>query len=192
MLVKKLKLKNGKGFTLADLLVGMAIIVILSGIIAVNFNNFRIVSGLDSDVEQISALLRQAQLWSLSGQTRNGVRPAGGWGVHFDECSAGSCTYFLFADLFPASTPNRIYDPGSDEIVVEAVIDDLVEVTTLSPVLAVSLDIVFSFPAAEIYLNGTQIAAESTITLTHTSSLDQGIITLNRISGNIERAIIKN
>lgn len=189
MFFKKLNLKKDKGFTLADLLVALGIIVILSGIIAVNFDNFRVVSSLDSDVEQISALLRQAQLWSLTGQTRSGVRPAGGWGVHLEECSAGSCTYFLFADLFPTDPPNRIYDAGNDEIVSNSAMDVLVGITALSPNSSGILDIVFDFPSADIYLNGGQVETESTITLTHTSSLDQGIITINRVSGRIDRAI---
>jgi type II secretory pathway pseudopilin PulG len=186
---KSIRLKKGAGFTIIDMLAALGIIVILSGIIATNFNNFRVASNLDSDVEQLSALLRQAQLWSLSGQTRNGVRPTGGWGVHLDECSAGSCTYFLFADLFPTGTANYVYDAGSDDIVSEGVMDNLVEITTLSPVSAASLDIVFSSPSAEIYLNGAQVEAASVITLTHTTSQDQGIVTINRLSGRITRAI---
>jgi len=175
-----------KGFTLVEMLIAISIVAVLSGIVFANFNNFRTFSNLDSDVEQLAAALRQTQLWALSGQTRNGVRPDGGWGMHLDECNTGNCKYLLFADLYPAGAPNYTYDAGNDEVVSEGILDKLVEVKKVEPKVNSSLDIVFTSPYADIYLNGSQTNTQGTITLRHTNSQNEGIITIDRISGKIE------
>lgn len=178
--------KNQQGFTVIEMMVGLAVIVMMSAIVAVRFDSIRSSTALDGDTELLSSAIRQAQLWSLTGQTRAGIRPAGGWGVHLEECIAQSCTYFIFADVFPSDTPNHTYDAGQDEKITDVSLDTTVFVSSVVPVgVASDLDIVFSIPSADTYLNGSLLLGEASIVLEHTQTGSTRTIRVDRISGRI-------
>lgn len=178
--------KNNEGFTLIELLVGLSIIVIMSAIVAVRFDSLRSSTALDGDAEHLSATIRQTQLWALTGQTRTGVRPAGGWGVYMEECTVPSCSYFIFADVYPADSPNHTYDPGLDETMEDIQFDDAVFINTVTPNGAGgSLDVVFSIPDATAYVNGSQVSGEASIILEHSGTGNTRTIRVDRVSGRI-------
>ena len=91
----------------------------------------------------------------------------------------------MFADMWPAGAPNRVYDVGNDEKVVDLVIDDSVEISSLNPNSGSLLDIVFSIPSAETYFNNAQVGTEAVIILKQVSSGDQRTIRVDQISGRI-------
>jgi prepilin-type N-terminal cleavage/methylation domain-containing protein len=180
---------DNKGFTLLEMLTAISIIVLLSAVVAVNFRGFSSSSSLDSAVESVSSLIRQTQLWSLTGQTRGSDRPAGGWGVHLEECTQDNCTYFMFADMWPAdpNPPNRVYDEGEnkDEKVVDFALPNIIHFQSLSPKSSQSLDIVFDIPEAAVYFNNSQAETEATITLNNSISGDSKSIKVDQLTGRI-------
>lgn len=167
------------------MLIALSIIALLSTLVIANFNGLRINSNLNSETEQLAALLRQTQLWALSGQTRGGTRPVGGWAMHIEECTVGSCKHVLFADTNPAGAPNRTYDSGLDELVGEYVLDPTVYVLSVFPNDAGALDIDFDSPYAGIYFNGTQNDTEAVIVLEHEKTGAQRTVRIDRESGRI-------
>ncbi len=185
----KLKTPSNKysqrGFTLTEMLIAIAIIGSLSTLVVVNISQLKSGSAVTYSSEEFSALLRQSQLWSLTGQTYSGTRPAGGWGIHIETCTAGSCTYFLFADTYP-STPNYTYDDGNDIKVQSVSLDATVGVSSISPINGNSIDIVFDTPSGSVYLNGTQVDDEAVIVFTHAQSGDQKTVRVNQVTGRID------
>jgi len=173
------------GFTIIEMLIALSIIALLSTLVIANFTSLRVNSNLNSETEQLGALLRQTQLWALSGQTRGGIRPVGGWALHVEECSVGSCKHILFADTNPAGVPNRIYDAGLDELASEYVLDPSINVISVFPSNAGVLDIDFDSPYAGIYFNGMQVDAEAVIVLEHEKTGAQRTVRIDRDSGRI-------
>ncbi len=182
---KNLKKAIPKGFTLFEVLIAVAIIGTLSAMVVANLSRLQGGSTVVSEGEKFAAFLRQAQLWALTGQTYSGTRPSGGWGVHVETCSAGSCTYFIFADSYPG-TPNRTYDEGSDGRAQDSVVDYKVFVSGVSPASGNSLDIVFDTPSGNVYLNGSQVSGDGIVTFTQSDTNSSKTVKINGKSGRID------
>jgi prepilin-type N-terminal cleavage/methylation domain-containing protein len=164
MLKIKVNLKP-EGFTLVELVIAVGIVAVMMTLVLANFKKFERSAVLDSDAEKLASILRQAQVWSLTGQLRNGARPTGGYGVHVVECSASPCGYQMYADL----DASRDYQTG------EALATDLynfspsvrasVEIDGIS---TSKIDIIFEPPKSTIYFNGNSSSyTNATIILTH-------------------------
>ena len=88
------KRKSGAGFTLAEMLIAIAIFCILLALVIVNFNKGKRMNDLKQASAELAQNIRLAQNYTLSGKTLDGNVPEGGYGINI----AGSGTYDVFAD----------------------------------------------------------------------------------------------
>lgn len=86
-----------KGFTLIEMLVVLAIIVIITGIVVFNIGTERQNSALLRSAQKLSQDLRRAQSFTLSSKVFKTSGVPCGWGAHFN--GIGSSSYVIFADL---------------------------------------------------------------------------------------------
>ena len=178
---------DNKGFTVLELLVATGIVVMLSVLFLANFRGFENKEALETEVDKMVSVLRQAQIYALTGQTISDQRY--NYGVHLSECASGGCSYVFFAD--PDHGGNKLYDlgeeygQGSFQVSKGVYIGDGDLISGGSAVN--SLDIVFEAPLGDIYFNGLQPDSPNetaAVTLRHAN--DQMTITINRISGQID------
>lgn len=85
------------GFTLIEMLVVLAIIVIITGIVIFNTSLERQNSALLRSAQKLSLDLRRAQSFALSSKVFKTSGVPCGWGAHFN--GIGSDNYIIFADL---------------------------------------------------------------------------------------------
>jgi len=98
-----------RGFTLIEVMVVLAIIMVIMGIVVFNTGTERQGSALLRSAQTVSLNLRRAENYALSSKTfKNNPDVPWGWGAHFS--GAGSTNYIIFADL----NNNQIYDSGED------------------------------------------------------------------------------
>ena len=77
---------DNRGFSIIELTVSAGIIVVISALVVANFKGAGQRSALNNETERLTSIIRQAHINSLIGLTVDGVRPEGGYGVHFSEC----------------------------------------------------------------------------------------------------------
>ena len=90
------------GFTLIEMLIVMAIIIIITGIVIFNIGSERQNSALLRSAQKLSLDLRRIQSFALSSKVFKTSEVPCGWGIHFNN--VGSTNYIIFADL--AVNPN--------------------------------------------------------------------------------------
>jgi len=101
------------GFTLVEMIVVLAIIIVITGIVTFNISTERQNSALLRSAQKLSLDLRRTQSFALSSKTYKTAGVPCGWGVHFNE--AGSTSYTIFADLASAQDcSNRDFKMASD------------------------------------------------------------------------------
>lgn len=88
---------NIKGFTIIELLVVLAIIIIITGIVIFNIGSERQNSALLRSAQKLSLDLRRAQSFAFSSKTYRTIGVPCGWGLHFN--GVNSTSYIIFADL---------------------------------------------------------------------------------------------
>jgi len=160
------------GFTLAELLVSIFIIALISGLFMVNYHNTNKRSELNVEKQKLASNIRLAQNYSLGSKTYDGVNtPKGGWGVHFDL--AEPTKYVIFADQ---ETPNgnQIYE--ADEKIETKNLPAGITISSLSP--ANQVDIVFFPPDPVTYVN-TLSTASAQITIKENINNSTAVITVN-------------
>lgn len=169
---------DSKGFTIFEMLIAVGITVSLAVVLIANFRNFETKTTLFYEAEKVVSVIRNAQIWALTGQLESGTRPAGGYGVRFNQCSS-NCSYIFFADR----DGDHSYDEGEALLSGIYLLAGTVVVPSLSQ--GAVLDIVFEPPQAAIYFNGNPSPDSVDITLQHRISSEQKVIRLNRVSGRI-------
>src|SRR3989344_223528 len=102
--------KSTTGFTLVELLVSVAIVVLIMSVVLFNYTGFNDNLALASGGQELAIAIRQAQTYGL---TVKEVTPGGGrfdsaYGIYFDPSSSPSA-YYIFADI----NSNKTYDAGS-------------------------------------------------------------------------------
>jgi prepilin-type N-terminal cleavage/methylation domain-containing protein len=108
--VKVFLLKKGSlGFTLVEFLVVLAIITLITGIIASVFVSFRNQQALGKDVEMVIEVLRQARSQTLTSQNSSQ------YGVHF---SSSGVTLFTGASYSAGNVTNQNYFLTSSDTIV--------------------------------------------------------------------------
>ncbi len=88
-------IKNKQGYTLIELTVSMAVIVILSSIALVNFSGHDSRNKVDLAAYKLASDIRKVQSYALSLKEFGGVVPAGGWGIRVKEDES---KYIIYAD----------------------------------------------------------------------------------------------
>ncbi|HOZ56502.1 MAG: putative major pilin subunit [Parcubacteria group bacterium ADurb.Bin316] len=109
------KNKN-KGFTLVELLIGIAVITVLSSISLASFISYKRQGTVKSAAQKLTSDFRRAQGFALglkSFDTASGqVVPKGGWGVYMRlQPPAENKNYIIFADYNGVGgVPDKLYD----------------------------------------------------------------------------------
>ena len=91
-------IKSQEGFNLVELLVAISIFGILATMVTVNVRGGSSGRELALQSENLTSLLRDAQVRALSGVPNQGQVPLGGYGVNVGTCSTPPCSVTLFGD----------------------------------------------------------------------------------------------
>src|SRR3989344_8352181 len=89
-----------KGFSLIEMVVVLAIVVVITGIVIFSVGTERQNSALLRSAQKLSLDLRRVQSFALSMKTYKTSGVPCGWGVNFN--GAGSTNYIIFADTAAA------------------------------------------------------------------------------------------
>lgn len=124
-----------RGFTLIEMLVVLAIIIIVTAIALSGQSSFNRTLALTNAAYDIGLTIRQAQSYGLSSRQFSGAGGNAGYGLYFDNGTPTS--YVLFADTYPGVPVNATPDqkPG-DGIYTKS--SELVETYKLNNGLSIS------------------------------------------------------
>jgi prepilin-type N-terminal cleavage/methylation domain-containing protein len=146
LIMKINRLKKNNGFGLIELIVGLFIIALLTGLSFANYHSTNNRSKLTLAAQAVLSDVKLAENYSLGMQVFNdGNVPAGGWGLRFDIAS--SDRYLIFAD----ADEDSAYDLG--EIYKTIVLPENINITAISETSPV--DIVFVPPDPKTLINGS-------------------------------------
>lgn len=126
-LKNKKKIFLSRGFTIAEMLVVLAIFIVISGIVLFNFSDFKSNVGIENLAQDIALSVRKTQSYALStkGNLLSGspstIFP--GYGIHFSTESSVTAqkfqgsnkSFIIFADIPPGVVPlfyEYKYDSG--------------------------------------------------------------------------------
>lgn len=87
---------SSAGFTLIEILIVLAIIIIITSIVIFNIGSERQNSALFRSAQKLSLDLRRAQTYTLSSKVFKTQGVPCSWGIHFN--GVGSTNYIIFAD----------------------------------------------------------------------------------------------
>jgi prepilin-type N-terminal cleavage/methylation domain-containing protein len=147
--------KKQKGFTLAEVLVSIAIVISLTVLVLANFEWGGYNFALERSVREVSQQIRMIEEMAFSSKEIEGVVPKGGYGIHFD--SNFKDKYILFADKPDPDTGIVDWKYGlEDQIIGEYPLekDVLISVLSDSDLPVPSLDVVFLPPDPKVYIDG--------------------------------------
>ena len=179
--------KRNAGFTLAELLVTITIITIISSLVFVNFRSGEKSLALDRSAHKVAQDIRRTMEIAMRSQIyqegtgqenkcANNDPISPGYGIHFTTVSPPS--YFSYVDCIA----NKKYQSGQDEKLEIFSLEKGVNIDRLDPVT--NMSIFFESPDLKVYVNGflgneASIVLESggrerTITVT-----DKGVIDID-------------
>ncbi|MDA2936278.1 type II secretion system GspH family protein [Patescibacteria group bacterium AH-259-L05] len=170
---KKLK----QAFSLVEMLVVIGITAIIAGMVFANMRAGGGIIDLNSNAEKLGAVIKQAQMNTLSGKWTLGSRPDGGYGVYITN-PPPSAEYKLFADI--NSIDSHCYNSGSDTDIQTFSLSNNLELSGANDYF-----IIFVPPKGAIYVGttcpGTLLSGSSTslITLRHTSENRYAYVEVN-------------
>ncbi len=194
-----LTLRGGarRGFTLFELIIVIAIFLLISGMLLVNFRRSR-----QGDIVRIAALrlmtdVQRMQTIALAGGAED--RLAVAYGVHVNTAEPGR--YVLFGDRIrcvegaqgaEVCTANGQYDAGvnpaeelGDGVVTLPVNVRIADVRRVTPDAAVpAVDVLFQPPRGTVTI--APDATEVRVVLRHADYDDTRTVTMNRISGRVD------
>lgn len=143
-------LKSQAGFTIAELLVGIFIIALISGIFMANYRSSDRQAKLNMAAQQVVSDIRTAQNYSLGLQEFEGSVPKSGWGTRFDITSPDS--YIIFAD--EDEEEEYDYDAGEAYKIIDLPSDIIISNIDIAGAVN-AVDIVFMPPNPATYINQT-------------------------------------
>lgn len=104
-----------KGFTLIELIVVSAIILLITGFIMFQQAKFNSATLMRSLTYSVALSVRQAQVYGTSVREFSGTF-APGYGVYFPSSGTSANTYYLFADIVPSPAGNGAYDNSTEAL----------------------------------------------------------------------------
>ncbi len=107
----KIIASTNKGFTLAELMVSIFIIALVSAVSIANYHSAKQTGELNVTAQKLASDIRMAQNYALGLSEFNGSVPAGGWGVNIAK-SDNKYTIFVDSDndgVFDTLAPNETY-----------------------------------------------------------------------------------
>lgn len=147
------------GFTLIELIVVLAIVVIMASIIMIDYGANRLKLALLRSAQKLSLDLHRVETYSLTSKEFQASGVPDGWGVHF--YGANSTSYTIFADKNPGN--DNIRDPNGTEDLETLNFETGVKVSS-----AVT-DVVFIPPDPDVVINNNPALTSVSITLTNGS-----------------------
>lgn len=187
--------KTLRGFTLVEMIVVLAIIVIVTTIALLGQSSFNRSMVLTDTAYTIAFSVREAQSLGISSRAFAGTQDAG-YGLHF--ANGAPTTYKLFADISPAAPGDTVYTvlcPGHPNVVAsnpEAKPGDCIQTLESEVVRTYSLNNGFrisSFCGRQS--NGTQICNGSSLDaldIIYLRPNTQSVIT--GVNGGIRTALV--
>ncbi|OGI25003.1 MAG: hypothetical protein A3E38_00015 [Candidatus Moranbacteria bacterium RIFCSPHIGHO2_12_FULL_54_9] len=165
---------QARGFTLIELIVVTAIIVVITGVVLVNNNRFGGVVQLENLTYDVALSIRQAQVYGISVQRFGASTFSAGYGAHFEMANPG--TYWVFADALttngvfdcaPNPTPDNCERVQTTEITRGYSVKGLcapagADATTCTRVL--KLDVLFKRPEPDAWISGRNNDSEPSCT----------------------------
>jgi prepilin-type N-terminal cleavage/methylation domain-containing protein len=144
------KKANEKGFSFAEVLVVVSILLIMSSLVFVGRKSITVGRNIEMSAYHLASEIRKMQSYTLNLQDYNGSFPLGGWGVHISDSQS---EYFSYADL----NENQKYDPLTEKsqsiTLPNGVLLDEISVSDGGPFLDVtSIDITFEPPDSKTHL----------------------------------------
>jgi len=103
------------GFTLVELMVVTGIFVVITSLILANNTRFGGAVLLENLAYDIALSVRRAQVYGIAVRRFGEDDFSAGYGVNFTIGTPA--VYILFADIYPISTGNGIYEPVQSELV---------------------------------------------------------------------------
>lgn len=167
-------MKSEKGFTLVELLVGVAVIVILTLVLLPSWKGGEGSLALERTASKISQDIKRTAELALSAKPFScGSGSISGYGIFFD--SAVPASYLIFADC----NGNRKYDAGTDGVAETMQIESAVRIQAAVP-SALSISFVPPDPLVSIKnaTGGDSATAQITLALVSDSSQTR-VITVN-------------
>lgn len=165
-----------KGFSVIEILAVIAIVGIMSVVIAPRYASHRNAKSLSYAKTQITNDIRYVQNYTLSTRRfPDGTSPTGGFGIHFEK---GKPRYMIFGDKAGAGVPNLRYD-GTDELFETSNLVDGVTITGLrvrkggSWAASDAVDFVSQPPYGKIFIDGAKnedYAGGIALEITYTNS----------------------
>jgi prepilin-type N-terminal cleavage/methylation domain-containing protein len=125
-------IRNQKGVGLLELLVAVAIIALMSMLVAPNYANYKREKAMSFARTQISNNIRMTQSNTLSAvKLSGGIFPYGGYGIRFMKKTStqSGVFYMLFADKTPV---NGVYDFSNGESVEQVSLPSSITVSSMS------------------------------------------------------------
>lgn len=144
-------MKNG--FTLLELIVVIAIIILFSGIVLANYRVGGRGYALLRSAQKLAQDIRRVEEMAISAKEFQGAYPEGGYGIYFSLTQPDR--YFLFVD----SDKGEDYD-GISELVEEIKLESGIKIENLS---SSPLTIIFTAPDPTVKIR--PVASSGTITI---------------------------
>ena len=141
------------------LVVVLAIIALLSGIIFVSLETGEQGLALERTAHKVAQDIRKTAEFSLRARADTCTSPVNfsGYGIHFDRNKPSS--YLIFADC----NGNNTYQTSDDEIINPILLEDGVQIQSITP--TPNLSIVFVPPDPKVFINGNSAANPGRIVL---------------------------
>jgi prepilin-type N-terminal cleavage/methylation domain-containing protein len=171
------KSRHGRphGFTMAELVVSIFIIALISGLVLTNYGGAKHNSELRITAQKLASDIRMMQNYSLSEKKNDltDALPSGGWGIYFKTASTGS--YMIFAD----NDNQHDYDSPSESYEV-ITLPKYIEISQIAVdgTGAASGTATFLPPDPTVYINNST-STTLAITLRETSNNKTSVISLN-------------
>src|SRR3989344_5355785 len=108
-------LARSRGFTLVELIVVSAIILLITGFVMFQQAKFNSATLMRSLTYSVALSMRQAQVYGTSVREFSGAF-APGYGVYIPASGGSANTYYLFADIVPATVGNGAYDNSTEAL----------------------------------------------------------------------------
>lgn len=181
------RIQNEQSFTLVELLIVSALIVILSGLMLTNFNANQGAVSLQNAAQKVALDISRTESMALSSSTRGGTPPAG-YGIHFSLNTPSTNppytgndakSYAIFCDNGTNyADSNGLYTSNAcpSQTLIESLPSSVV-VTAFSTTLSNGLDVSYFPPIPTMLVNGNQFSSVTAgyVTLTLGSTVNPTI-----------------